>query len=528
MTKFSDLFKTDAEKLGQPVPAMNGRAGERQSTRISGDSSGKIAERLPRGAEVIRDQIDRKERARWARAGEIAEIAWAPGKLLLGKFNGQLLGYGDDKPMVICASARSGKTATVLLPTLYTYPGSALVLDPKGELAAATAEHRRTHLGQATYVLDPFGASGQVASGFNPLAELDPKSRTVVDDVDMMTQALILPENGSEGSHWTNSAENLLRGLILHTLTMPAERRNLVTVRQLLMLTTPELTEMQAALQASGSKDPAEATQSALFMEMARQGGLFGGALAGAGNSFLRKNPRERSSIVSTAETQTRFLDSEPLQAALRDSALRLDDLRDRPCTVYLVLPAGHIEKHSRWLRLIVRLALSALERRGPWPRGKPGILFLMEEMAVLGHMPVLQNAAAYMPGFGVKLVCVLQDLGQLQRHYKAGWQTFLGNAGLLQFFANGDKITLDYISDRLGSLSFVRGQFGATSADDERAKDFVDKERLLYGHEAATAFARGTNAQLLLVDGRPPMAVERLSFDDVDAVKVMSPGSSA
>jgi type IV secretion system protein VirD4 len=521
--KLTDLFKTDAEKLGRPVPAIDGRPGERQATRVSGDSSSRIAERLPRGAEVIREQIDQKERARWARAGEIADIAWAPGKLLLGKFNGQLLGYGDDKPMVMCASARSGKTATVLLPTLYTYPGSALVLDPKGELAAETATYRRDVLGQATYVLDPFGASRQVASEFNPLAEVDPASRTVVDDVDMITQALILPESGSEGSHWTNSAENLLRGIILHALTMPVTRRNLVTVRELLMLTTPELRQMQAALQASGSKDPAEATQNALFMEMAAQGDIFGGALAGAGNSFLRKNARERSSIISTAETQTRFLDSEPLQASLRSSAFRLDDLRDRPCTVYLVLPAGQIDKHARWLRLIVRLALSALERRGPWPRGKPGILFLLEEMAVLGHMPVLENAAAYFPGFGVKLVCILQDLGQLQRHYKAGWQTFLGNAGVLQFFANGDKITLDYISDRLGSLSFVRGQFGSIGTNDERAKDFVDKERLLYGHEVATAFSRGTGAQLLLVDGRPPMAVERLTFDDVAAVKSMA-----
>ena len=77
--KFGDFFKTDAEKLGQPVPEMNGRAGERQSTRVSGDSSSKIAERLPRGAEVIRDQIDRKERARWARAPKVQANRRVPG-----------------------------------------------------------------------------------------------------------------------------------------------------------------------------------------------------------------------------------------------------------------------------------------------------------------------------------------------------------------------------------------------------------------------------------------------------------------
>ena len=104
----------------------------------------------------------------------------------------------------------------------------------------------------------------------------------------------------------------------------------------------------------------------------------------------------------------------------------------------------------------------------------------------------------------------------------RQSWQTFLGNASVLQFFGNGDKVTLDYISDRLGSLSFVRGQFGSIGTDDERAKNFIDKERLLYSHEIAAAFARGTGAQLLFIEGRAPMAIERLSFDDVAAVKGM------
>ena len=139
-----------------------------------------------------------------------------------------------------------------------------------------------------------------------------------------------------------------------------------------------------------------------------------------------------------------------------------------------------------------------------------------------------MEQAAAYFPGFGVKLWAVLQDLGQLRRHYKASHQTFLGNAGVLQFFSNSDKETLDAISDRLGSLSFVRGKFGAT--DDDKARDYVDKERLLYTHEAAEAFARATGSQLLIVEGQPPMAIERLTFEDVEQVRMataMQPVSS-
>src|SRR5882672_3905311 len=82
--------------------------------------------------------------------------------------------------------------------------------------------------------------------------------------------------------------------------------------------------------------------------------------------------------------------------------------------------------------------------------------------------MEIMERAAAYFPGFGVKLWAVLQDTTQLQRYYKNSWETFLGNAGLVQCFSNGDQPTLNYISHRLEKLmqpfelrtTFSRDQF--------------------------------------------------------------------
>lgn len=517
---WKDWFKSDAERLARRVPELRGDAHDIGGHRVSHDAqrAADVLDRLPRGIDVIRNQIDRKEKARWARGNEIAAFRYRPGDVVVGKHNGYLIGMGGDKPIVTVASARSGKTSTVLKPTLFTYPGSMVVLDPKGELAAATAEHRRNHLGQNVHVLDPFGSTGLPAASFNPLAELDPQSPTILDDVDLLAETMIIEEGGSDGSHWTSSARALLRGLILHALRMPEADRNIIVVRQLLALTFRSLVELQQQLKAQGSKDPAEATQNALFMEMAEQTDVFGGALAGAGNSFLRKASRERSSIISTADSQLKFLDSLPMQDAMRRSDFRLSDLAERPTTIYLCLPSSHMTTHFRWLRIIVRFALLALEKRGTWPRGKPHVVFLMEEFPTLAHMPIMEQAAAYFPGFGVRLWAVTQDLGQIERHYAKSYQTFLGNAGLLQFFANGDQKTLKFISDSLGSLSFVRGQFG--NLQDDKARDYIDKERLLYPEECAAAFARGTGAQLLMCEGQPPMAIERLTFEDVDALR--------
>ncbi len=95
---------------------------------------------------------------------------------------------------------------------------------------------------------------------------------------------------------------------------------------------------------------------------------------------------------------------------------------------------------------------------------------------------------------FGVKLWVVLQDITQLQRHYKDGWETFLGNAGLIQLFANGDEETLRYAAGRM--------------------------EKLIAPFELRTAFSRERFSQLLLMEGLPPAAALRLDHSDVAMIR--------
>jgi type IV secretion system protein VirD4 len=118
----------------------------------------------------------------------------------------------------------------------------------------------------------------------------------------------------------------------------------------------------------------------------------------------------------------------------------------------------------------------------------------MMEEFATLGHMEIMERAAAYFPGFGVKLWAVLQDTTQLQRYYQSSWETFLGNAGLVQCFANGDQSTLDYIARRL--------------------------ERLVVPFELRTAFSRQRFSQLSIIEGEPPAAAIRLEHEDVATIR--------
>jgi type IV secretion system protein VirD4 len=498
-----DWLKSERQKWA--TPAGNTADDLRPALPNFDPLSRELFERaLPRGVLLPRLDPDRPRENYWMSPHQLLRHRYVPGQLIIGKLAGTFLGHMDDRPIVTIAGARAGKSSTVLEPNLYLYPGSLLALDPKGELSRLAAKFRRA-MGHNVYVLDPFGASGEPTACFNPLAELDPDSAMLVDDIAAITNALVVDEADGRSQHWNDSARMLLVGIILLTLTLEPAERNLVTVRELLCLTYPALAitarrEADLYMKTQEEKEAyfnknAAAVKTLLHLMVRSRRGLYAGIMEAVGNRFLGTPPGELGSIFSTAAAHTDFLDSLPLRRTLLRSDFRLSTLRAaRPASIFLSLPVTRMERHFRYQRLVVQLACNALERMGTYPRDRPPILFMMEEFATLGYMKVMEHAAAYFPGFGIKLHAVLQDITQLQRHYKSSWQTIIGNAGLVQLFANGDEETLRYAAGRMA--------------------------RLIAPFELRTAFSRQRFSQLLLMEGLPPAAALRLDHSDVARIR--------
>ena len=498
-----DWFKSERQKW--KIPAQDAQLRETPTLAGFDTRSRELYETaLPRGVLMPRLEADRERMNFWMSPMELMKFQYQPGQIILGKLAGTYLGHLDDRPMVTIAGARAGKTSTVLEPNIYLYPGSALIMDPKGELARS-ASFRRA-MGHNVHVLDPFGQSGQPSANFNPLDELDVNDPALIDDVTSIVNALVIDDGDGRNQHFSNGARKILKGLILLTLTFEKSERHLVTVRELLCLTYGPLARAArvAAAQrlAEASEDEKKAyydenslALKALLNHMESLGTRFGGIPAGIAKQLKNTPPGERGSHFSTAAMQTDFLDSLVLRQTLLHSDFRLSELRgDRPATIFMCLPVGRLEQHARWMRLIIQLTCTVLEGLGTYPRDRPPILLLAEEFAALQHMPIMEGAAAYFPGFGLKLWVILQDVTQLQRFYKASWETFLGNAGLVQLFANGDEETLRYAAGRM--------------------------EKLIAPFELRTAFSRQRFSQLLLMEGEAPAAALRLDHADVTAIR--------
>jgi type IV secretion system protein VirD4 len=354
------------------------------------------------------------------------------------KKNFYALTYGGDSHMLTVAPTRSGKGTTQIIPSLMDHEGAVLCIDPKGENAIITAQARENLHGQKTYVVDPWGIATGVLerepAQFNPLDMLDPESDNLADDAMMIADALIMPENGD--SHWSNEARAMIMGFIIHLVTSPTEEgaRHLGRLREILSLPPSGFKAVEDEM----AKNGVELAKSAAFR-------------------MQQKSERELSSVISTAQQNTHFLEGPKVKKSLEKSSFDFADLKndDNPISIYLVLPADRLNTHGRWLRLIVSMAITAMVRGGNKP--KKSALFLLDEFAALGKLAVVEQAFGLMAGFGMQIHAIIQDLSQLQDLYDRRWQTFLGNAGVLQVFGTRDVMTAEYVSKLAGNRTIEK-----------------------------------------------------------------------
>jgi type IV secretory pathway TraG/TraD family ATPase VirD4 len=409
--------------------------------------------------------------AEWADPSLVEETyAYRDGTIWLGRSASEHqvpVGYRDDRHVCLVSGSRGGKGTTSIVNNLILWPGSLCVVDPKGENATITAARRgrgSAHckgLGQAVKVLDPFKAAqvdDSLRARFNPLDVLDPNNEEAIDEAGQIADAVVVVHESND-PFWDQSARAMVKGLILHILTAPEYegRRNLITLRKLITRGDWESVE---TLRAAGEKDIPPA-HGMLWTGLANNQ-AFDGLIAGIGDSFtnmLLNSPKQYESVLQVANRNTEFIDSPAMQRCLEASDFQLSDLKTRPegLSIYLSLPQRYMSTHYGWLRMMIALIVTEMEKvRGKPATGHP-VLMVLDEFAGLKRMEIIENAVAQIAGYGVKLFFVLQSLEQLKAVYKDNWETFLANSGLKEFFNLEDNFSRDYVSKLIGETEVIR-----------------------------------------------------------------------
>jgi len=383
--------------------------------------------------------------ARWANAQDIRKAGLTqPAGVFLGQHDHQYLRHEGPEHVLTFAPTRSGKGVGLVVPTLLSWPASAVIHDIKGENWQITAGWRSRF--SHCLLFNPTDAK---SAAYNPLLEVR-RGAHEVRDVQNIADILVDPEGALERrNHWEKTSHALLVGAILHVL-YAGEDKTLRGVANFLsdpacpfeltlhrMMTTPHLVNEEG-----GGPHP---------------------VVASAAREVLNKSDNERSGVLSTAMSFLGLYRDPTVAEVTSRCDWRIADLiaAEHPVSLYLVVPPSDISRTKPLIRLILnqigrRLTESLDGSDGIERRHK--LLLMLDEFPALGRLDFFETALAFMAGYGIRSFLIAQSLNQIDKAYGQN-HSILDNCHVRVTFATNDERTAKRISETLGTATELRAQ---------------------------------------------------------------------
>ncbi|HQF30109.1 MAG TPA: conjugal transfer protein TraG, partial [Hyphomicrobiales bacterium] len=375
--------------------------------------------------------------ARWAEKGEVrAAGLLGPDGVVLGRYEREYLRHDGPEHVLCFAPTRSGKGVGLVVPSLLTWPGSAIVHDIKGENWQLTAGFRARH--GRVLLFDP---TNPKSSAYNPLLEVR-RGEWEVRDVQNIADILVDPEGSLEKrNHWEKTSHALLVGAILHVLYAEADKT---------------LAGVAAFL--SDPRRPIESTLAAM-MKTAHLGEAGPHpVIASAARELLNKSDNERSGVLSTAMSFLGLYRDPVVAQVTRRCDWRITDMvaGKRPTTLYLVVPPSDINRTKPLIRLILNQVGRRLTEDLQAKAGRHRLLLMLDEFPALGRLDFFESALAFMAGYGLKSFLIAQSLNQIEKAYGPN-NSILDNCHVRVSFATNDERTAKRVSDALGTATEMK-----------------------------------------------------------------------
>jgi len=363
--------------------------------------------------------------ARWATRDDVAQAGLfrsLNGRTLnLGTFHGESVNWDGESHLLTVAPTRTGKSAMQVIPNLRTYGGSAVVLDPKGEIYEHTASWRAEK--GPVYVLNPFEVESiPETHAFSPLDGVT-DSQSALE----LAEILYPRTHDDKQQFFENEAVGFLAAALEFSARFaPQNHRNLGTIRDAVSTLDGDFHGLLKAM-TNEIMPPSIRNAARNFQTKSRETG----------------QPR----VLDSLNTHLRIWDTPGLRKATSRSGFAFESLKEQTATVYLVLPFSKITPFSTFVRMVFASALDAMVLT---PR-KPEIpvLFVLDEFLSLAPDERFISALRTHAGAGVRLWFFLQDLPTLEQKYPTTWKSFL-QVEAKTFFGTDDPYTAELISSYL------------------------------------------------------------------------------
>ena len=384
------------------------------------------------------------------------------------------LRHSGPEHVLTYAPTRSGKGVGLVIPTLLSWPHSALIADLKGELWELTAGWRQQHAHNKVLRFEPAAAQGTVR--WNPLDEVRLGTEHEVADVQNLATILVDPDGRGLESHWQKTSQALLVGVMVHALY---QARNDGTTTSL-----PAVDRMLA--------DP-QRPIAELWKDMTTYGHVNGQVhpvVGAAARDMLDRPEEEAGSVLSSAKSYL-ALYRDPLVAHnVSASEFKIRDLMHHasPVSLYLVTKPNEKARLRPLIRVFVAMALRlltdtiAVHRETVPPSGFMGLLErlgvraappqlntkaaythrllgMLDEFPSLGKLEIFQESLAFMAGYGLKFYLICQDINQL-RSRETGYgadEAISSNCHIQNAFPPNRLETAEHLSRLTGQTTVIQ-----------------------------------------------------------------------
>lgn len=406
------------------------------------------------------------------------------------------------------APTRTGKGINTVLTTLYTWTSSVIVNDIKGECWDLTSGFRRSILKQKCIFFNPMDDTGEGIS-YNPLTLVKVGTRSEQEDSRAIAITLLDTDGKGESDHWISSAINLLTAVILHVkyvnvnasfidimkfLEDPKEplidKIGKVIAKQLddygdIVDKTDENGEKISPFNHFNSLKN-QGVNNLSFMDLYLQDTNLHPLVGSTFATIFATPDKERGSIFSTCINKLAIFKDPRVMRNIQKSDITPKEIMNNRISLYLITPPKAIKMTKPLFRLILTQTIYELTDKMEFNNRKKidiekkkeinlnqiqkslnkfiyeekvdysklknkRILFLIDEFPALGNLSLFEEALAYIAGYGLKALLIVQSINQLNKIYGKD-NSIIDNCRIQLYFTPNDKETPKMISDMMGN----------------------------------------------------------------------------
>lgn len=428
--------------------------------------------------------------ARWAteKDKKKARLRCKHGILLGRDKSGYLIADGFQHTLLF-APTGSGKGVGFVIPNLLFWRDSVLVHDIKLENYELTSGYRQKKLKQRVFLWNPADPMG-VSHCYNPLDFVSRNMGQMVDDVQKIAN-LLLPEQ----EFWQNESRSLIVGVMLYLIADDSKIKSFGEVVR--TLRSDDVVYNLAVVLDTMGKD----IHPVAYMNIA---------------AFLQKADKERSGVISTANSSLELWANPLIDATTAKSDFDVRTFKQIPTTVYVGLTPDNINRLQPLMKIFYQQTAAALSNKMPTKKDKYGVMYVMDEFPTLGKMDQFQTGIAYFRGYKVRLFLIIQDTEQLKGIYEeSGMNSFLSNSTYRVTFAANNVETANLISQLIGNKTVVQ-----ESQNKPRFFDLNPASRSLHVSETQRALLLPQEVinlpreeQILLIEASPPIKSNKIIY---------------